>query len=864
MQTGGGGEHFCFPSPILRYGGRMNSKLAALTIVLSMVVVVSAVAIGSDDTDGSTTQVTDENGLTSAINSANNGDVIQLSDDIELTTTLTIPVGKTITLDLNTHTLKDSTNHSGALIKNNGNLTVSGNGAMNASNSSASTSVILNYGTLTIENGTFTGNSGGSRAVINNTTLQSTISGTPTVTINGGTFSGGACAVNNYTGCTVTITGGEFTNSGNLMSCIQNQGTMEISNAEMNTQSTGYSLINNTGNLTINSGTYTSQNIATVLNGSGTGSSEATLKINGGTFSAQNASAVINYGTTVTITGGTFSNTSCAGCGGAAYVLTNSNSAGTATLNIGLTGTAAINVHGSFGAVNNSGGVLNIGRGSFEVDAPSCVNGHTTTYYAVYNAGNNAEVSATISGGSFVSQNTYVICNGNSTDGNLMKKSSIKISDGEFTINDNSSNLTAILIDSGVETASEITGGKFSAPLPDNATIPSGMTKGIDGDGNTIVGEPITITVTINGETADTFTTVSGGTLKDDLEGVVPTDTDGYLLSFGGYETRDDLIDATFTGTTTIAITKSLDSPTVEITGNLNPAYGEKTTLTAECIHEATVEISYTYQWYKDGNAIPGETAKTLVTGESGAYSVYVTASDGKLTSAEVKPDAITVTVGDPTYHTVSFMVDGESIKDVQVIDGRSVQTTDYPENPTKTGYTFVKWVDADGEVPDLSNITSNVSVYAVFELNAPTSVSVVLSGPLYEGESITATVSAEHELDSMGFVYVMVSYQSEEPIVSETGVFTITEPGNYIFAALATDGVNYSNEPASETMTIAYSERPYVPPITDDDDDYVPIVPVVPDQSSGDDNTVTIVACAAAAVVAALMAVFLIIERRK
>ena len=506
-------------------------------------------------------------------------------------------------------------------------------------------------------------------------------------------------------------------------------------------------------------------------------------------------------------------------------------------------------MHGSFGAVNNSGGVLNIGRGSFEVDAPSCGNGHTTTYYAVYNAGNNAEVSATISGGSFVSQNTYVICNGNSTDGNLMKKSSIVISDGEFTIYDNSSNLTAIFIDSGVETTSEITGGKFSAPLPDNATIPPGMTEGVDADDNTIVGEPITITVTVNGETIATFTTVSGGTLKDDLDEVVPTETAGYDLRFEVYNTRDNLINATFTETTTIKITKSLDVPLVNITGDLNPSYGETTTLTAECTPEATTEIWYTYQWYKDGREIPGETDKMLVISESGDYTVTVTARDGDLTSAEVTPEAVTVTVGEPNVYTITFLVDGEYYASTTVQHGKNLEN--YPTNPEKEGYIFDNWYYGDTPAYDLGSITQDYELSAQFiEIESDV---INMDGTPYIGNSVVLSVNGEV---NYWFYTATEDFSITEPIFQQT--IAVTDTGYYWVVFTDSSDNNHIARTYVEFSSLVN------PPITDDDDDYVPIVPVVPDQSSGDDNTVTIVACAAAAVVAALMAVFLIIERRK
>lgn len=160
----------------------------------------------------------------------------------DTTKDVTIPAGTTVTLDLNGHKL---TNASKDTIINNGNLTITGNGTVD--NVTHGKAALINYGTATLNDGNYTRSkedaennsaSAGENSyytILNdkggNLTINSAASVTnvghfssmirnggtagsqSTLLINGGRFSGGINTVKNDTDGTLTILGGDFSNT---------------------------------------------------------------------------------------------------------------------------------------------------------------------------------------------------------------------------------------------------------------------------------------------------------------------------------------------------------------------------------------------------------------------------------------------------------------------------------------------------------------------------------------------------------------------------------------------------------------------------------------------------------------------------
>lgn len=196
----------------------------------------------------------------------------------DTTKDVTIPAGATVTLDLNGKTL---TNVSGHTITNNGNLTVTGSGTVdNVTNATGAlyncvgATAILNGGTFTRsqEAGTYEPNEGngnswytmqndGTMTINAGTTVTTRLNdsgkavggfsslirnggnaGTaPTLLINGGHFNGGINTVKNDEGGTLTIKGGDFSNTTQYV--IMNWNIADIYDGTFEAQSTASAVL---------------------------------------------------------------------------------------------------------------------------------------------------------------------------------------------------------------------------------------------------------------------------------------------------------------------------------------------------------------------------------------------------------------------------------------------------------------------------------------------------------------------------------------------------------------------------------------------------------------------------------------------
>ena len=91
----------------------------------------------------------------------------------------------------------------------------------------------------------------------------------------------------------------------------------------------------------------------------------------------------------------------------------------------------------------------------------------------------------------------------------------------------------------------------------------------------------------------------------------------------------------------------ALNAPTdVEITADTTKAHpGQTITLKAGAAHELEGMV-YNYAWYKDGVLLDGQNGATLAVTEPGSYTVKVSASNGKTTSAEAESAPVEVAFG--------------------------------------------------------------------------------------------------------------------------------------------------------------------------------------------------------------------------
>lgn len=256
-----------------------------------------------------------------------NADNVTITLADNTTESITIPEGKTFTLDMAGHTLTNAADVD--TIVNNGTLTINGTGTIdNVSNDKAP---IINNGTLTLLKGTVTrsaeagvsGNDDGGNSyytILNhgnmtigaadgdNSGIAVTAMGGHSSLISNGWYDSTGKTAENDT-CTMTINGGTFTGG---KYCFKNDELGEVAiNGGTYTGCTDNTLLN-WHKMTINDGSFTSTkaSVPNVLNGTyqqGIGH----LEIAGGEFTTANGANIgmINGYTSsdITITGGTFS-----------------------------------------------------------------------------------------------------------------------------------------------------------------------------------------------------------------------------------------------------------------------------------------------------------------------------------------------------------------------------------------------------------------------------------------------------------------------------------------------------------------------------------------------------------------------------
>lgn len=337
----------------------MKNKLLAGILSAAMLLTMGAVPVMADTASDAGTAA--DATLQSQIDSAASGAVIELANDY--TESITIKSGEDIILDLNGHTLTNTSGKDTITVDLGGKLTVEGNGTVdNVSHSCAAvfnsgTAVlnggaytrskeagtrnpdggldggnswyyICNHGIMTINDGVTISSAGQYSSLIENG--YSNYNGTdprigyvkdknnesPELTINGGIFSGGFNTVKNDDNGSLIINGGQFTNSVQTVILNWNKtkiagGTFTIDKDECNAYAVvinmGASESLDIGEVTITGGTFINNvadyDYSTVVCNNGN-----SINITGGSFSmAQGKSAVANNGTEIKVSGGTFS-----------------------------------------------------------------------------------------------------------------------------------------------------------------------------------------------------------------------------------------------------------------------------------------------------------------------------------------------------------------------------------------------------------------------------------------------------------------------------------------------------------------------------------------------------------------------------
>lgn len=319
---------------------KRGMRYGFVAMLFSMLIALAAFAPSTAFADVTVDNKTD---LQQALD---NGGEVTLGDNI--TGSVTVPSGKTVTLNLNGHTLTADQKY--AAITNNGTLTIAGPGTVDGSNLSQTAAiynapsgvanlnggtftgskwyVIKNLGTMTIDGASVVQGDAGSSAIDNgyygnagnDCGVPEPSSATVSLTIINGSFSGGMNVVKNDDFGVLSITGGTFTNTDGPAVLNWNKATIDGGDFSVNNSASGV-IANGSyganspdkGELTINAGTFTAPN-----NGSGNifaqgqgGTSGGTAVVNGGSYNGS-LDNLNNLNVDVEVSGGSFTDAAVA------------------------------------------------------------------------------------------------------------------------------------------------------------------------------------------------------------------------------------------------------------------------------------------------------------------------------------------------------------------------------------------------------------------------------------------------------------------------------------------------------------------------------------------------------------------------
>ena len=329
-------------------------KILATILALVLAIGVTTMAWATETAAEKVAKVgeTEYATLQEAVNAAD-GKTVQLLQDV--TASITIESGKTVTLDLNGKTLTnedgqhtitnngtltivdtsaaksgtvDNVSHArAALFNNEGATAVLNGGSFTRSQENGKTKegdnsfyTIQNLGTMTINAGVSVTQNGCFSSMVANGYYNGTgKTNTPTMIINGGTFSGGLNTVKNDDCGVMTINGGEFKNF--AQACVQNHNKLTITNGNFDgselkaiADSTvsviyncGCGADNDKGMLSISGGTFSGGKEGTYVICDVSTVSEAYTDISGGTFTKGSATMIGKTASAkVAISGGAF------------------------------------------------------------------------------------------------------------------------------------------------------------------------------------------------------------------------------------------------------------------------------------------------------------------------------------------------------------------------------------------------------------------------------------------------------------------------------------------------------------------------------------------------------------------------------
>ncbi|MBP3634698.1 MAG: InlB B-repeat-containing protein [Oscillospiraceae bacterium] len=329
-----------------------------------------------------------------------------------------------------------------------------------------------------------------------------------------------------------------------------------------------------------------------------------------------------------------------------------------------------------------------------------------------------------------------------------------------------------------------------------------------------------------------------------------------YLVDENGNVTDTNIKNLTKVETArdhTLFIKRTVLAPTVKITlevpGAISNDYqyyvpsGSTRVLTATVSNENKNVLDYTYQWYKDGEAVDGATEVVLTlagnVSDSGTYKVVVTATlkaDSNIVvtanSASAEKEQIVKILH--AANTLSYDANGgENAPGSHYTGGETITVA--AEKPSREHYTFAGWnTKADGTgssysagstyafAEDNSNGGCEVTLYAKWTANTYAVTLETNRGTIREGNVTEYTYGVGAELPTAvtrpGYRFVGW-YDNEACEGDPVTEITVTDHGDKTFYAKWKKTGSGSNEPT------------YRPEIDDDGNGDVSVYPTKPEK---------------------------------
>ena len=220
--------------------------------------------------------------------------------------------------------------------------------------------------------------------------------------------------------------------------------------------------------------------------------------------------------------------------------------------------------------------------------------------------------------------------------------------------------------------------------------------------------------------------------------------------------------------------------PSLNVSGG--DTSGDSLTLTVDASNTGGSRIQSVTVQKPDGTTEP----------VSGSYTIT---APGEYTFTATTGAGVSSTVT-KTVHSVTIGTDAQL-----VVDGGKV--TKPAADPTKTGYTFDRWMNGQNEWDfDQDTVTANLILTAKWTLNAPTVELSADKNNVTYGTKITLTATPDHDA-SVTYTYEWYKGDTKLTNIGETlTLINVNDTGSYTVKVTATDG-NQSKAAASNEVIV-------------------------------------------------------------